>query len=192
MAKATTRLTPETIKRLFIYEPGTGRLYWKERTPDLFEDDAQNTAEERCRQFNKKFAGKEAFSLARGYRKGSVLGRFTSAHHVIWCLETGAWPTSELDHRNGIRDDNRFSNLRLADRTMQMRNRATFKTNKTGLNGVYLDAKAGTYRALIGVNGKQVSLGSFPTAEAAHRARKQAERDYGYSDQHGRRGRAGQ
>ena len=36
------------------------------------------------------------------------------AHRVIWFLQTGEWPDSDLviDHINGVRNDNRWVNLR--------------------------------------------------------------------------------
>lgn len=42
----------------------------------------------------------------------------------------------EVDHKNGIRDDNRFKNLRKASSTINNRNRAKHRNNKSGITGV--------------------------------------------------------
>ena len=35
------------------------------------------------------------------------------AHRVIWALVHGEWPEGQIDHINGVRDDNRLENLRV-------------------------------------------------------------------------------
>lgn len=43
-------------------------------------------------------------------------------HHIAWFLHFGVWPTSELDHINRVRCDNRIANLREATRADNNRN----------------------------------------------------------------------
>jgi len=31
-------ITPELLRQLLRYEPETGKLFWKARTPDMFQD----------------------------------------------------------------------------------------------------------------------------------------------------------
>jgi hypothetical protein len=84
---------------------------------------------------------------------------------------TGAWPPNDVDHINGVRDDNRWTNLRLATRAENLRNMKA-KTNKTGLKGVYLNA--GRYTARIRHNYTSHYLGRFDTPEEAHAAYRKA------------------
>lgn len=47
-----------------------------------------------------------------GYIRIQVQGRRITAHRLAWFFMTGAWPDGEIAHINGIRDDNRWANLR--------------------------------------------------------------------------------
>jgi hypothetical protein len=101
-----------------------------------------------------------------GYRYIAMHKRRYLAHRVAWALVTGEWPQCQIDHINGIRGDNRFSNLRLATCAENMRNRPMAKNNTTGFKGVGKTPK-GRYCARIGVAGKSLHLGTFDTPEAA-------------------------
>lgn len=79
-----------------------------------------------------------------------------------------------LDHKNGIRNDNRIDNLRLADRSKNGANRPICKSNKTGFKGVSISKKTGKFKAQIKKNGKVFSLGYFSNPESAHEAYKLA------------------
>ena len=72
------------------------------------------------------------------------------------------------DHINHDTLDNRRTNLRIATREENMRNRKTNKNNTTGFKGVSFHPKVGRYRAGIRLKGKLVYLGWADTPEAAH------------------------
>lgn len=101
------------------------------------------------------------------FQRGNEQRRI-AAHHVVWFVRTGHWPTQEIDHINGNPLDNRFENLRLSDRKQQSWNRVV-KPNKIGLAGVER-INGGRYRARMRVNEKQISLGIYDTPEEAHAA----------------------
>lgn len=123
--------TPEELNSVLRCEPITGKLFWRERTPDMFEGGTYS-AERRCKGWNTRYANKEALTdyNGKGYRKGKVLGRQYRANRVIWAMFHGVWPKHEIDHINGIRDDNRISNLRDVTRVENLRNRR-FNRSKT-------------------------------------------------------------
>ncbi|MDR5802169.1 HNH endonuclease [Caballeronia sp. LZ001] len=76
-----------------------------------------------------------------------------------------------IDHRDGNRLNNQKSNLRICNKSENSRNRLAPKNNKTGFKGVCLCKATGRYRATINVSGsKQIHLGYFDTAAAAHEA----------------------
>ena len=77
-----------------------------------------------------------------------------------------------IDHINRNRNDNRLSNLRLADHSLQKQNRGVLSTSTTRLKGAFRsNRKHGRpFKSAIMRNGVRVSLGSFDTAEEAHAA----------------------
>ncbi|MBB6446459.1 hypothetical protein [Bacillus benzoevorans] len=72
------------------------------------------------------------------------------------------------------------SNCRWADSVQQARNKRSQTHSVTGVRGVHLHKQMKTkrYQAVIGVNGKDISLGYFETLEEATKARKEAELKY--------------
>lgn len=69
------------------------------------------------------------------------------------------------DHIDGNKLNNQKANLRMCTQKMNMRN-AVYQ-NATGYTGVKL-RKNGRYQARISISGKQLSLGTFDTAEEAY------------------------
>ena len=93
----------------------------------------------------------------------------------------------QIDHINHIRNDNRLMNLRLVSAKVNSRNMSKKTCNTSGLTGVYYASRyVNPWRALIRVDGKRVTLGSFATKEEAKLARKNAEIKYGFHPNHGR------
>ncbi len=62
-----------------------------------------------------------------------------------------------MDHINGNPSDNRWCNLRVADRKLNAHNTGLRCTNKTGKRGVSWDSSRGKYRASLIVGGRQLS-----------------------------------
>jgi len=78
----------------------------------------------------------------------------------------------QVDHINGIRDDNRIENLRWVTRSQNQYNTKVRKHNRVGLKGVSVDQdkKSNKYQARIIIEGKQKNIGWFSTPEEAHEA----------------------
>lgn len=141
-------LTAERVRELLDYDPETGVFRWK---------DSRSQAVE---------VGSVAGSLDKhtGYIRIGVARNYVAAHRLAWLWVHGRWPDGELDHKNRVRSDNRLENLREATRSQNTVN-ATVR-NATGYRGV--KRHKGSYVARIKANGKQVELGYFRSAEAAH------------------------
>lgn len=123
-----------------IFDYRDGRLYWRKAPSNNVKD------------------GDEAGGLdAEGYRRIYIKGRMYKRSTITWFIHTGEWVT-RLDHINRVRDDDRIENLRVADRTLQSRNRGLFKNNTSGFKGIYkrgdkwrvncYDRWVGTYKSL--------------------------------------------
>ena len=67
-----------------------------------------------------------------GYIRIGIDGRSYRAHRLAWLYVNGFWPTSQIDHVNCIRTDNRASNLREATHGENQTNAAAYRNNKIG------------------------------------------------------------
>ena len=105
----------------------------------------------------------------RGYTRIKCDGKLLYAHRLAWLYSSGAFPSS-IDHKNGVRSDNRIENLREASAKQNMQNmRSAHKTNKSGFLGVHAHAH-GAWRAQIRIDGKKIYIGTYSTPELAHAA----------------------
>ena len=103
-----------------------------------------------------------------GYVRIYVSGKRHQAHRLAWRFFYGSFPAAEMDidHVNGIRSDNRISNLRLATRAQNAINSGIYSSNTVGLKGV---SRAGNaFVSTATVNGATCHLGRYKTAEQAH------------------------
>lgn len=151
----------EELKRLFAYDTETGALTWRAN-------------------------GAPALTgVQHGYLCGFVVDRRLRAHRVIWKLMTGDEPR-QVDHINGNRQDNRWSNLRDVAHQTNGQNQKKPVTNTSGVCGVCWHRGARKWQARIRVNDRHIYLGVFDSMEEAVRVRKTAEREYGFHPNHGR------
>lgn len=184
-----TEISVDILRQLLDYDPITGRLNWKKRPPEMF----SNRCGRNCtgaKIWNRRYAGTLALNTPckDGYLGGEIFAKYYSAHRVIWALENGRWPTAEIDHENGNRVDNRALNLREVDRVTQCRNKAIPKNNTSGVAGVSYNRNEAKWFAFIrGKGSKRISLGYFRDIQDAINARKDAEQEYGYHKNHGRK-----
>lgn len=180
--------SPELLRKLLRYDPDTGKLYWRERSPEMFSGDERRVIHT-CNWWNSRFAGKEAFTTPQthGHLQGDVFGVKLKAHRVIMAMVNNNWPEQGVDHINGNPSDNRICNLRLASHLQNMRNRCRPKNNSSGVVGVYWFNRSKKWQAQINVNRKKIHLGFFDRKEDAIEARKRADIFYGFHENHGRK-----
>ncbi|MCP1440474.1 hypothetical protein J3D56_003910 [Erwinia persicina] len=150
-------MTEEELKALLHYDAETGFFTWK--------TNRQGTAR----------AGRIAGNLCNnGYLTIQIKGKNYRAHRLAFLFMTGEFPTDMCDHINGIRDDNRWVNLRQATRAENNQNRSISSANTSGVKGVCWDKFARKWQAQICINSKNAHLGYFTTLAAAELAVQEA------------------
>lgn len=176
-----TALAAEILPEILIADFGSGRLFWRERPMDMFSSDAQ------MKRFNSVYLGKEAFAGrdAYGYKCGTIFYKTYKAHRVIWAMKYGEWPSLEIDHINGVPDDNRIENLRVVSTSINARNAKMRTHNTSGANGVNWSKSRGLWEARIAIAGKRRFLGAFANIDDAIAARKAAESGNRFTSRHG-------
>lgn len=146
-------ITQEKLKQLLHYNPETGVFTRKATTS------------------SRSVAGSIAGCIDwHGYRLVFIEGARYGAHRLAWLYMTGSWPAEQVDHKNGIRSDNQWDNLREATNAQNCQNSATYKSNTSGFKGVTWDSSRGKWKAQIAVNGKQKIIGRFADKVVAHQA----------------------
>lgn len=155
----------EEANRLFLYDPKTGKMYWKIRTSNSIQ------------------IGDEAGSLKpeTGGDRHSVRinGKEYKRSRVAWALYYGVDPAEMLvDHINGISSDDRIENLRLVTHGQNLFN-MTHDPNlgfkKASMyKGVRRAKSKDKWCAMISVDNKAVYLGTFLTEGDAARAYEEA------------------
>jgi hypothetical protein len=147
-------LTQARLHEVLAYSPKTGHFTW------------------RVTRGWKAPAGTRAGTPhARGYIALMVDQKLYLAHRLAWLYVYGVWPVHTIDHINGVRNNNRISNLRDVTIQSNLHNQSTpYKSNKSGLRGVSFEARSNKWYARIRVNTKSVMLGYFLTAQEAHAA----------------------
>jgi hypothetical protein len=102
-----------------------------------------------------------------GYRQINIGGESHLEHRLVWLYHYGYLPTKQIDHINGIKDDNRIANLREATNAENAQNLGKNKNNTSGYTGVTFDKRSGKWMAQIKKDGKNYNLGLFNTREEA-------------------------
>lgn len=107
----------------------------------------------------------------KGYVVIKINENAYKAHRLAWLYVTGKWPEDQIDHKNHVRHDNRWKNLREATNAANQQNRnRPRKDNGIGLMGVSRNRSG--FKATI-----QIHLGTFSSKKAAHAAYLKAKRE---------------
>lgn len=111
---------------------------------------------------------KDGYLMAGGGGKPTI-----KMHRLVMAAARGV----EVDHLNGIRTDNRKSNLRLCTHAQNLSNTRVIRA-VSGQKGVYWSSEKNKWRAAITVNNRQKFLGYFELKETAAKAYDAAAKKY--------------
>lgn len=140
-------ITQELLHELFEYRDG--KLYW------------------RIKPNKRESIGQEAgYKTPDGYRKIGYNYKWYGTHRLIFLMFNGFLPKL-LDHKNGIRDDNRIENLRPATYSQNNSNCRMRDSNTSGVKNVVWDKDRNKWRVQASIQGKMRNFGRYDDIELA-------------------------
>lgn len=142
-------ITQDRLKEVIRYDPESGVFTWKNKT---------------CKRV--VVGGEAGGRTSHGYRVIRIDGDLTYGHRLAFLYMTGEIP-EYVDHINGIRDDNRWDNLRSATSAQNSWNMNHTGKGKSGIKGVHWSELHKKWRVRLKVNGKGMSFGLWDDLEAA-------------------------
>lgn len=109
--------------------------------------------------------------IQNGYCLIRIAGTQYKAHRVAWAYMTGEWPSGVIDHINGIKHDNRFTNLRDTSKSINRQNQRTVRSDNlsSGVTGVSWCRHHNKWKAYIRVDGKLRHLKYCDSVDDAER-----------------------
>lgn len=146
-------LTQEKLKSILSYYPETGEFIWLKKL-----------------SIRVVVGSNAGYVSDAGYILIGIEGTEYRAHRLAWLYMTGAWPIEQIDHRNRIRDDNRWKNLREATSGENKQNLGTRSNNTSGCTGVSWEKRTKKWAGYINVDGRRFNLGRFSDVEEARDA----------------------
>lgn len=163
------------------YEPETGKFFWlpNQKKPNWWNTKHAN-----------KVAGTKAARIGkhRGYVQiMTTIGNkmvYVRAHRLAWFISYGELPP-EIDHLNGDRADNRLTNLRAANASMNLKNKKMYSTNSSGYTGVRWHKRDKKWVASGKIDNKYIHLGRFENIEIAAAVARNFRLQNGFSVRHG-------
>lgn len=163
------KLTKYEVRRLFHYNKVTGDFIWLR--PSGYTNRVGSVANAKTK---------------RGYVQVKIGREVHWVHRLIFLYMTGEYPKGVVDHVNGDASDNRWENLRDVTHQKNCKNQVVAKNNKSGVPGVSFHKSTQKWRAQIKVNGETIYLGLYETKDDAITARQEANKKYGFHDNHGK------
>lgn len=179
----------KTLKLIVKYNPETGVFNWLHRsakTHSLFmRINSAHSLEHSTNLWNSRNATKIIGSKSHGYMEVRIAEKLYKLHSLAWLYMHGEYP-EQIDHINGIRSDNRISNLRPCKQDKNCKNSARRSDNTSGFTGVYFFKSLNKWAAKIVSEGRQIHVGCFDTPAQANAARIERLKEFGFHENHGR------
>lgn len=177
----------EYLDECLDYNKDTGVFTWKKRPVSHFVSDHGYAV------WNARYAGKIAGRTSETragkiYNQISINKKLIYSHRIAWLISYGYIDDSmQIDHIDGNGGNNSLVNLRLVTENENAKNKSIPSNNTSGCVGVSFLNREQKWRSRINFNGKEITLGLFINKDDAVKARKDAEKRYGYHENHGNR-----
>jgi hypothetical protein len=119
-----------------------------------------------------------------GYLQIMIEGKLFLAHRLAWLYVYSELPKNNIDHINGIKNDNRIENLRDIKQKLNVENIKQAKKSSTSSSKLGVSfankgrSKDKPFRSRIVVDHKEIHLGTFSTEDEAYKAYLVAKRKY--------------
>ena len=165
------QINQEQLKELLHYDPETGVFRWK------------GTLGSRAKGSRAKAGDVAGSAYSTGYVCIRIFNKVYYAHRLAWLYTCGEFPEDQIDHINGLRDDNRIINLRAVTQAENARNLRLRKSNTSGYIGVGWDPENNKWKVQI----SKANYGRFKSKSDAIAKAKEVYKKLGYHKNHGKR-----
>ena len=149
-------LTQEYLKYILHYNPETG-IFTRKRPTGYGTKKGQVVGSER----------------SKGYLGVSINTKSYLLHRLAWFYTTNRWPKDQIDHINGVKNDNRWCNLREATNKQNCLAQGVRSDNTSGYKGVYWHKASQKWLASV-----QINVGAFDNKHDAAKAYNKAAKEY--------------
>ena len=164
-----TPISQSELKSILSYDPSTGIFRWLKRIS--------------IRASVGRIAGT---NNGNGYVRMSMYGVRYHAHRLAFLYMTGSLPLEDVDHVDGDRSNNRWSNLRSVSHRDNCKNQRPRAKAIQAPIGVHWDRSRSKWMASIKSGRGSKHLGRFDDLSDAMEARRVAEQKYSFHENHGK------
>ena len=147
-------LTQKRLREVLEYSPESGIFVWKIRVSNRI-----------------RIGDTAGHRQHIGYIHIAIDNKTYYAHRLAFLYMEGYFPENDVDHLDGVRNNNRWKNLRHASRSCNLQNTKLRPISTSGFMGVSWSKYAKKWHARICIHRKRIHLGYYDTAEEAAIAR---------------------
>lgn len=159
MYHAAKMINPTRLHEILAYDPLTGIFTWRQPPAN-----------------RAQLKGQVAGCLdSDGYVVIKLDRKLYKAHRLAIVYMKGRNFLGKVDHKNRVRNDNRYENLRITDTAGNNCNKGRQVNNTSGHTGVTWQKRAKKWRAYIKRGTKEIHLGLFSDLADAVTTRQAAE-----------------
>jgi len=145
-------VTIEEVNRLLSYDPETGVFIWKIKVGRKI-----------------RIGDIAGWIDNNGYRLIRINKLAYRANRLAIVIMESKWPEILVDHKNGVKHDDRYENLRCVSYSGNAQNmRRVLRNSKSQVMGVR--QVGNRWKAHITIAGVYKHIGSYTTSEEAHQA----------------------